>query len=66
MSDCHPTNRLIHWTTRDKERETLSLKLRTAYDKIADAGLEEELEMLLDQAREAGMMDENDSNNPDL
>ncbi len=44
--ESHPTDEYIHWAERkpqDKMKE-----LRTAYDKIKDAGLLKELEILTD------------------
>lgn len=42
----HPTDEYIHWSCRGKERKEKVKELRAAYDKIKDAGLLKELEIL--------------------
>ena len=62
--ESHATDYLIHWTC--KNPEVTAKELRLAYDSIVDAGLEDDLQLLLDAAYDSGRDDENDSNNPDL
>lgn len=44
--DAHPTDDLVHWSERKKD--DVADLLRVAYDKIAEAGLLDELDLLLD------------------
>jgi len=48
----HPTDAYIHWAEQDPK--AIAAKHRPMYDKIAEAGLEEELVKLLQLAYEAG------------
>jgi tRNA A37 N6-isopentenylltransferase MiaA len=51
--ELHPVDNFISW--RQRNPKELQNKLKTAYDKIIQAGLKQELETLLEQATQYGM-----------
>ena len=59
--ESHPTDSLIHWKTRDKERFKEAERLRAAYDKIVAAGLKDELDILTSAHYDMGRIDEYES-----
>lgn len=64
--ESHPTDRFIHWSTKDEDIIKISEKLRIAYDKIVNGGLEKELKIIIDYAWQQGMNDCEDSHSEDL
>ena len=58
--ETHETDTYIHWSERGKSRLKKAEQLREVYDKIKDAGLKKELDVLLSAAYSAGQDDERD------
>lgn len=60
----HPVDDFIHWSDRAPIPE--QKRLKAAYDKIADAGLKPELDILLEAAKWSGKREESDSTSEGL
>lgn len=64
--EAHPTDEYIHWSLPHKEKVKKADRLRKAYDKIKEVGLEDELKELLDEAWSEGRNSGFEDNNPDI
>lgn len=55
--DMHKTDEWLHWRDQGKKGVEKAERLRSAYDAIIDAGLEDQFDILADAIRDRGFDD---------